>query len=191
MLLLFLEKSWRTFNVSLGRAAIFSHSTKARNEQSRIISSTGIKMGLDCSSVQGTYVFMQMFLTIVCVSAWFFLLAWLKAESLCGLFTPGRSEILQKHGGGPCWGWCHGLIVKPEFVGWLATELMSHATVKYSLCVEKNAFLDIRLGIKEHHRGAKKYVIAPQQFKNGDGLGWYHNGGFREKTSTESVILDF
>lgn len=59
--------------MSLGRAAIFSHSTKARNEQSRIISSTGIKTGLDCSSVQGTYVFMQMALTIVCVSARFFI----------------------------------------------------------------------------------------------------------------------
>lgn len=51
----------------------YSHTPqKARNEQSRVISSTGIKTGLDCSSVQGTYVFMQMDLTIVCVSARFF-----------------------------------------------------------------------------------------------------------------------
>lgn len=43
--------------MSLGRAAIFSHSTKARNEQSRVTSSTGVKTGFDRSSV---YVFMQM-----------------------------------------------------------------------------------------------------------------------------------
>lgn len=59
--------------MSLGRAAIFSDSTKARNEQSRVTSSTGVKTGFDRSSVEGTYVFMQMALIIMCISAHFFI----------------------------------------------------------------------------------------------------------------------
>lgn len=55
----------------LGRAAIFSHSTKARNEQCRVISSTGVKTGFGRSSVEETYAFMQMALIIVCVSTVF------------------------------------------------------------------------------------------------------------------------
>lgn len=56
--------------MSLGRAAIFSH-IKAREEQSHAIFSAGIKTGFDRSSVEGMYVFMQMALIIVSISALF------------------------------------------------------------------------------------------------------------------------
>lgn len=58
--------------MSLGRAAIFSPSTKARNEQSRLISSPGKKTGeLERSSVEGMDGCMQMDLIMACVSSTF------------------------------------------------------------------------------------------------------------------------
>lgn len=65
--------------MSLGRASIFSNSTKARNEQSHVISSTGIQTEFDRSSVEGMDVFMQISLIIMCVSARLFFINLIKS----------------------------------------------------------------------------------------------------------------